>query len=84
MDIVERLRNSDDLSDQQITFACAEAADEIERLRADLAAVDSMVAAMRNAIDSKPREEWPEGSVLEAAIARHEARSRHEQYAREG
>ena len=34
--LLHRLRNSDDLNDQQITFACVEAADEIERLRAAL------------------------------------------------
>lgn len=42
-DLIHKLRNSDDLTDQQITFACVEAADEIERLRAALTEIKSLL-----------------------------------------
>lgn len=49
---------------------------ENERLRQALAQADQIISAHVTVIDSNPRESWPEGSILEQAISRHETRIR--------
>jgi hypothetical protein len=47
------------------------AADEITRLRDQLAGADALISCHQSAIDKNPPETWPHGSLLKAAVERH-------------
>jgi hypothetical protein len=46
----------------------------IERLERDLAEADALIATHAYTLDPAPRVRWPQGSVLEKAVFRHEHR----------
>lgn len=48
--------------------------EKIERLERQLAESDQLIATHANAIDSNHPSTWPPGSLLAAAIERHDAR----------
>jgi hypothetical protein len=46
----------------------------IARLEKELAEVDAMVSCHASKLDPNPRDQWPKGSILEAAVGRHTVR----------
>lgn len=46
----------------------------IERVEQQLAEADALIACHAFTIDPTPPEHWPKGSILSAAIARHNVR----------
>lgn len=54
----------------------------IERLEQDLAGADSLISTHADKIDPNPRDQWPKGSLLEAAVGRHTVRCAEESLTR--